>query len=374
MTHARFVGVVASLAVGVLALVVLAAGGRAAYATVPVTIDGSRVLVPRGTSVIDLVREHSVARPGSVRSAADGRVVVKGAGGPVRTLVNGGKAPLSVVLRSGDSIRTFSGADMIEPVVDETRTVDAPPRTIGEGPQTTILVGGDPGLERLRRGAVSGDLLECEMIAEPRPGLVRRTPSPGSRIVALTFDDGPWPKQTQAVLRILAEKNVPATFFMLGTRVHRAPDVAREVVEAGHTIGNHTWWHPRLDTMTTETIVREVAGANKVIRDATGVSPRWFRPPGGRYDERVTDELARVGMRQALWTVDPRDWRDGATADDIVKRVLEDVRPGAIVVLHDGGGDRGETIEALPRLIDALREQGYQFVTLDEMERVKDSW
>jgi peptidoglycan/xylan/chitin deacetylase (PgdA/CDA1 family) len=292
----------------------------------------------------------------------------------VTALIDGEPADGSVVVEGGEQVSTTSGADVVEPIVEETRTVEATPTVIGDGPVTTIVAPGDDGLERRVLGAVSGDVFAVETVRAPRPGIVRRAPLPGARTIALTFDDGPWPQQTAEVLRILAEKSVPATFFMLGSRVQIAPDLARSVVQAGHVVGNHSYWHPRLDTVPDERIVREIAGANKVIKSATGVRPRWFRAPGGHLDRRVLRFLGSEKMNSALWTIDPQDWRDDATADTIAGQVLVAARPGGIVVLHDGGGDQSATIEALPRIIDGLRAQGYEFVTLDEMRPVKGTW
>ncbi len=352
----------------------LVATAHAARETIPVVINGSRVAVRRGSCVRDLVREYSDARPGDLVAVTDRRVIEAGAGEPVRAVVDDGVAALTDTVESGARLWTVPGADVVEPVVVETRTVEVAPREIGEGPIATVIAEGAAGIEVRTLGAVSHDIVETETIAVPQPGLVRRAPQPGSRVIALTFDDGPWPRQTEEVLGILAEKNVPATFFMLGSRVSRSPEIARLVVDAGHVVGNHTWWHPHLCDVSRERIVREIAGTSKVIEAATGVRPQWFRPPAGSLDDRVTAELQREGMRAALWTIDPRDWCEDATAAEIVAHVTAAARPGSIVVLHDGGGDQSATIAALPALIDTLRAQGYQFVTLEEMASVRASW
>jgi peptidoglycan/xylan/chitin deacetylase (PgdA/CDA1 family) len=372
--RADVIAIAVRSAAGTAVLVALAVGAHSAYATVPVVIDGSRVTVPRGTEVRDLVREYSGAHAGDLLSAADLRVVAKGAGRPVTALVNGTAAPSSAIVERGDTVSTSSGADLVESLVEETRTVDASPKVIGDGPVATIVAPGDAGVELCVRGAVSGDVFAVETVREARPAVVRRSPLPGTRVVALTFDDGPWPRQTAEVLKILADKGVPATFFMVGSCVKVAPGLARAVAEEGHVIGSHTFWHPHLDTLPTERVVREISAGSHAIKEATGVTPYWFRAPAGRLDARVMNAVSGAGMRSALWTVDPQDWRDSRTADDIVAQVVGAVHPGAIVVLHDGGGDQTETIKALPRIIDALRAQGYQFVTLDDLDFVKSAW
>ena len=370
--HAAELGLTAFLLAAV--VTTLAVAGHRAYATVPVTVDGQTVVVPRGTPIEVVVAQYSRATPGDLLSAADKRVVRRGAGEPVTALVNGGAAQSSAVLRTGDRVRTVSGADVVEPVVVETRTVEVPPRYIGDGPLATVVAAGDPGIEVQERGAVSGDVLATQTIASPRPGIVRRAPLPGSAVVALTFDDGPWPGQTERVLAVLEQKSVPATFFMLGHRVKQSGALARAGVDAGHTVGNHTDRHPPHDRIEIQHAEREIVSTSDVIAGATGARPRWFRPPGGRLDERSRAIVERSGMSVALWTADPQDWREATSAEEITQRVVSAVRPGAVVLLHDGGGDQSAMIEALPSIIDELRARGYEFVTLDEMPSVRSRW
>ena len=174
--------------------------------------------------------------------------------------------------------------------------------------------------------------------------------------------------------KILADRNVPATFFMLGSCVDKRPAVARAVVQAGHAVGNHTYRHTRLDATTPTTAEWEIRATNWAIQQATGARPHWLRAPGGRLEGPAAAYISASGMASALWTVDPQDWRKEATSAGIADTVIRSVRPGAIVVLHDGGGDRSATIAALPVIIDRLRAAGYEFVTLDEMPAVRATW
>lgn len=355
---------------GVLAVAVamgLAAVAHRAYATVSVTVDDSPVVARRGATVGDLAARFSTARAGDVRSAVERRVIEAGGGRPVVLVVNGSVADATAEAHAGDRIRAYSGTDVVERVIVETRTVEPPTRVLGTGPVQRVIFEGEPGVEVAAIGAASGEVVSVTTVASPTPRVVRRYPLPGARVVALTFDDGPWPRQTDAVLAILAEKNVPATFFMLGSRVKVAPDVARRVVEAGHLVGNHTYRHARADKTSLEAMRSEVRLANDEIRRVTGIAPHWFRPAGGHLTPAFERELKRRGMRVALWNVDPEDWRDGATADEIARRVLASARPGGIILLHDGGGNQDAMIAALPRIIDGLRAAGYGFVTLDEL-------
>ena len=191
----------------------IVATAHAARETIPVVINGSRVAVRRGSCVRDLVREYSDARPGDLVAVTDRRVIEAGAGEPVRAVLDDDVVAFTDTVESGARLWTVPGADVVEPVVVETCTVEVAPREIGEGPIATVITEGAVGIEVRTLGAVSHDIVETETIAVPQPGLVRRAPQPGSRVIALTFDDGPWPRQTEEILGILAEKNAPATFF-----------------------------------------------------------------------------------------------------------------------------------------------------------------
>lgn len=365
---------IARLAAVAIAFVGVAAMAHQGFMTVPVSVNGKRVAVRAGTTVAEVATASAGVHPGNILGALDQRVVATGAGGPMTVLVNGRAADRTERVRFGDTLQAFSGADIVEEVTVATRTVEAERRVIGSGPVERVITPGAAGVVRVTVGTVSGDVVATETVIAGQPAVVRRVPESGAAVVALTFDDGPWPRQTRAILDVLAEKDVPATFFMLGSRVKATPALARQVAQEGHAIGNHTYRHVRLDTATPEQVHSEIAVTNKAIAAATGVTPVWFRAPGGRLSPGVFAELKRVGMRSALWTVDPQDWRGGARADGIARAVIAGTRPGSVILLHDGGGDRSETIKALPMIIDGLRERGYQFVTLEEMEKVKASW
>jgi chitin deacetylase len=226
----------------------------------------------------------------------------------------------------------------------------------------------------LKVGTVSGDVVATETVVAATPALVRHAPAPGSNVVALTFDDGPWPGQTEAVLSILEQRSVPATFFMLGMRVERAPELARAAANAGHLIGNHTYWHVNLSQAQPDIATWEIEGTNQLIQSITGVRPTWIRAPGGYLGGPAQAYMAQLGMRHALWTVDPQDWHESATPEQLAWAVISAARPNAVIVLHDGGGNQANTIAALPMIIDGLRAYGYEFVTLDELPEVRAAW
>jgi peptidoglycan/xylan/chitin deacetylase (PgdA/CDA1 family) len=181
--------------------------------------------------------------------------------------------------------------------------------------------------------------------------------------VALTIDDGPHPAWTPEVLRLLERHQVPATFCLIGNQVLGHEALARSVVEAGHQIANHTWSHPaQLATMSPEHVREELDRAQEKIHETTGRTPTIFRAPGGACSPAVFAEAARAGMTPVNWDRDPRDWtRPGTSA--ITDRLLA-ARAGDILLCHDGGGDRSQTLAALRTVIPALQSRGLRFVVL----------
>ena len=172
--------------------------------------------------------------------------------------------------------------------------------------------------------------------------------------VYLTFDDGPHATWTPKVLAILRKYAVRAVFFEVGQNIALAPSVTRSLRSAGMLIGNHTWSHPNLTLLSTASVTSQL---NR-METALGYRPRCVRPPYGATNDRIRSIIAARGQRHILWTVDPRDWsRPGTTT--IVNRVLAGVRDGSRVLLHDGGGDRSQTVAALDLLVPQLRARGF---------------
>jgi peptidoglycan/xylan/chitin deacetylase (PgdA/CDA1 family) len=172
--------------------------------------------------------------------------------------------------------------------------------------------------------------------------------------VYLTFDDGPHPTYTPQVLSLLRKYGVKAVFFEIGQNISNYPSITRNLRSYGMKIGNHTWSHPDLTTLSSSSVTWQL---NK-MESALGYRPRCVRPPYGAYNSRIATIIADRGQRLILWTVDPRDWsRPGTTT--IVNRVLANVRDGSRILLHDGGGNRSQTVAAVDILIPKLRARGY---------------
>lgn len=188
--------------------------------------------------------------------------------------------------------------------------------------------------------------------------------NPGEKLVALTFDDGPWENYTEQVLNILRQNNIKATFFWIGLHIQKHPELARKVAAEGHAIGNHTWTHP-LNNLDTFTAAQEVGNTAKLIYETTGLHTTLLRPPGGNLNGQLAPYAQQQKDTIVLWSVESSDYY--VSAPLIIDNVLSNVHPGGIVLMHDGGGDRSATVQALPQIISALRSQGYTFVTVPEL-------
>lgn len=209
---------------------------------------------------------------------------------------------------------------------------------------------------------------------EPEPAPAAETaPAPrpahgeaGEPVVYLTFDDGPHPVWTPLVLDTLARHGAVATFFLLGQNASVYPRLVARLVDAGHDVENHTFDHASLDRMDREAFIAEVRDTDRAILVAAGERAEpiaCLRPPYGAVDERTRDLAAELGKTVALWSVDPQDWRLPG-AEQIASHLLANVRPGAILLLHDGGGNREQTVAALETVLTELAARGYAFALL----------
>ncbi len=188
----------------------------------------------------------------------------------------------------------------------------------------------------------------------------------GGDTVALTFDDGPHPSQTDRILAILDKYGVKATFFEIGRNVRLYPDVTARVAAAGHEIANHTDSHVYLRGKGADFVKGEITAADAAIIDACGIRTRFVRPPGGIYDKTAVDTAGSLGKTAVLWSIDTNDWAHRSCAR-ITDEILNGVRGGDIILMHDYVTGECHTCEALEIVIPELLSRGYKFVTLSEM-------
>lgn len=187
------------------------------------------------------------------------------------------------------------------------------------------------------------------------------------KIVALTFDDGPSP-YTEQILQTLEEKEVRATFFLIGQQVEKFPILAKQIQDAGHGIGGHSYDWETLAFKKWKTVEQKLNRMDATFAQAGITNVTLFRPPNGLLSLGQKKKIGTRGFEVVLGDVVPGDWKE-IDAETICERVLKKVRAGSIIVLHDGGGDRSETAKALPMIIDLLEEQGYSFLTVRELIR-----
>ncbi|KIL46413.1 polysaccharide deacetylase family protein [Jeotgalibacillus campisalis] len=185
--------------------------------------------------------------------------------------------------------------------------------------------------------------------------------------IALTFDDGPDKMITPQILDILKEKGVPATFFVVGEQVSYYPQLAKRMVEEGHTIANHTWDHPELSKLYTSQVIQQITSTNEIVEKITGVKANLFRPPYGDYTSADALVFDKLGFKNILWSVDTIDY-SGKSAEEILTIVQRDKSPGGIILQHNFQSSKLQgTVDALPQMIDQLREEGYELVTIDRL-------
>ena len=318
-----------------------------------VTAGGRIVHVPAGTTLGEAASMLGLRPRAGDLLDVDGKVLRRGAV-PGSLVLNGRAAVPSTRLHDGDRLAVADGHDRTESL---TREIVSTAEGIPGEPQFTLSR--RSGSLVVLRGALSRRLVAVHF----RPSGNRITVQ---RAVALTFDDGPSPQYTARVLTILRRLHVPATFFVVGYLAEEYPSLVRRELEAGMSVGNHSYNHPEVPPfgeLPRQLIDAEIALGGDGLKPL-GAQPRLFRPPGGSSSPAVIGAAEALGQRVVLWSVDPTDWQPGVRARQIVRRVLQAVRPGSIVILHDGGGDRSATIAALPAIVRGIRHRGLRLVAI----------
>ncbi|MDH6223233.1 peptidoglycan/xylan/chitin deacetylase (PgdA/CDA1 family) [Streptomyces sp. MJP52] len=266
-------------------------------------------------------------------------------------------------LIAGASALAAAGTAGVTSLFSSTETPSA-----GAAGGTSGRAAGIPGSPGGARSPVSSSyrLSPVAGFAAP-PGRPARTPvrdEPFLRVgglgrtVVLTFDDGPDPRYTPQVLKTLREHRIHAMFFVCGNMAKAHPDLVRQMTEEGHVVGNHTWSHPLLTRLPRSAVRGEMERTSEIVERTCGARPAWFRAPYGAWNRDAYRFGAELGMEPMAWTVDTLDWRTpGAGA--IAARVEEQASPGAVVLSHDAGGNRSQSVQALRRYLPRLLDEGY---------------
>ena len=370
---------VTPLIVGVVAVVVvLAAIGWFAWSNIPIslTVNGQSVSLPRNTTLATLVEKgYASPTPGNLL-AVDGSVLEEGGGSALSATVNGVETTdENLRLNDGEVIQIENGVDETEPYTSSKAPINAPVTIEGVGAMHVYTSAGAQGESEVRVGDISG-LSSTVVLQEAQPAVVTRynIDTGGEKVIALTFDDGPWPDSTNAILDTLAQYNAKATFFTIGQQISGGNfDSIKRAASEGHQISTHTWDHAAgsgrgvdLGHMTAEERINEVQQGYAAIAAATDAPVSTeFRSPGGNFNEETASILMPYVSAEVGWNIDTEDWRRPGT-QAIVNQLLR-AKPGYIILMHDGGGTRSQTVEALQQALPVLAEQGYRFVTVNEL-------
>ncbi|WOX20733.1 polysaccharide deacetylase family protein [Streptomyces sp. HUAS YS2] len=239
----------------------------------------------------------------------------------------------------------------------------APPRSAP--PPAGAPAAGAPAAARLKPSAYRLQPMTAAAPPAYRRALppVRHRPflqmSGVGRSMVLTFDDGPDPRYTPEILRTLRKYDCRAMFFVCGEMAVENRDLLREMADDGHVVGNHSWSHPLIPKLSPSRIRDELGGTSEVVEKTLGAAPLWYRAPYGAWNRLSFEIGAELGMEPLAWTVDTLDWKEPGT-DSIVRRVLDGAAPGVVVLSHDAGGNRSQSVAALKTYLPELLDAGYR--------------
>lgn len=344
---------------------------------VEVTLNGDQVTISGAERSVGGLLDNNVVSvtPGNY-VAVDGSTIRQGEGTRCTAKVNGNDTDdMGMHLNGGDKIEISNGTDITEPYTDsEPQTLPHKTELKGVGAVHLYSNNAQDGEQVTRTGKESG-IASTVTIKEPVDNIVQyyNVNSNGDKVIALTFDDGPWDKQTDEILDILEQNDAKATFFTVGQCISGHEKELQRAASMGCEIGTHTWDHAEgsgegvsLIKMSTDERKQEVQKGLEAIKNATGQEASTiFRCPGGNFDTSVATDLEGIVTAEIGWNVDTTDWKKPGA--DVIAQRIQSAGPGNIILMHDGGGDRSQTIEGLRQALPKLKEQGYSFITVQEL-------
>ena len=370
--------------VGIVVVAVIVITGIVMWSTrsVDLTLNGKQASVRVGSTVEQIIAKQGLTPATGNLISVSGNKLEDGGGYPYLVKVSGdeldGTATAAYRAKAGDDLSIEDGRD---------RTEDYDVQTVTEQPK--LEMGGDAwgnisyvsqwpkaGSYEMRTGKASGETARGDTLQETQNAVVsihQIKPSDSSKkLVALTFDDGPAEKYTEAYLDILNKYGIHATFFNLGQNIEEYPDLSKKIVEQGSEVMSHTYQHQQLSKLDAQALQQEFSSTFAAIKDKVGVDTTSFRPPYGDFTEKAWLNSGGEASVSVLWNQDSLDWkRPGASA--IVTNALKGITSGSIILMHDGGGPRDQDVQALPQIIETLQGQGYEFVTVSELMQSDDS-
>ncbi|MGI6755831.1 MAG: polysaccharide deacetylase family protein [Atopobiaceae bacterium] len=341
--------------------------------SVPLTVDGNSTNITIGSTLDKVMTDNQVAVSAGNLVSINGDVLQDGGGDGYEVTIDGQDIPFTEAgtyrIKGGESITFANGNDICEDY-DVTSTQDVQPKLSMEGKNGIVFYvaqWGKPGKIETRVGKTSGQTAEVA-VNEVQDCIVKRAsvkPANDEKLVALTFDDGPSSEYTNKYLDILDQYGIKATFFMLGPEIKNSPDIVKRIVESGNQAASHTWHHKQLSSLEAADIQSELKDTFDELA-ANGVQSTTLRPPYGSINSNVWLNSEGMLTSAIIWTHDTEDWKRPG-ADTIVSKATGGMYPGSIILMHDGGGNRDQDVEALPRIIEAWQDAGYRFVTVSEL-------
>lgn len=344
---------------------------------VEITLNGDQVTISGAERSVGGLLDNNVVSvtPGNY-VAVDGSTIRQGEGTRCTAKVNGNDTDdMGMHLNGGDKIEISNGTDITEPYTDsEPQTLPHKTELKGVGAVHLYSNNAQDGEQVTRTGKESG-ITATVTTKEPVDNIVQyyNVNSNGDKVIALTFDDGPWDKQTDEILDILEQNDAKATFFTVGQCISGHEKELQRAASMGCEIGTHTWDHAEgsgegvsLIKMSTDERKQEVQKGLEAIKNATGQEASTiFRCPGGNFDTSVATDLEGIVTAEIGWNVDTTDWKKPGA--DVIAQRIQSAGPGNIILMHDGGGDRSQSIEGLRQALPKLKEQGYSFITVQEL-------
>jgi peptidoglycan-N-acetylglucosamine deacetylase len=324
------------------------------YRPLSLTLNGTRQFVPYGASVSQAARAAGLPTVTGSLLDVTGGVLKAGGGQPAVFLLNRQVSGPEARLHRGDELWVVPGGNAVEPFAERAQLLAADLSGGGAPPGTV-------GIRRVQEGRVSGKTnVEISQTLPSAPSGVK------PKRMALTFDDGPWPTTTAAILSTLKAHGARATFFVLGNLVRQHPDLIRRELDQDCEIGLHTWNHTDVTHLGASAIRADLGRCEQYLRGLIPEPVRLMRPPYGAINAAARGAIESLGYRVVLWTADTNDWkRPGANV--VCQRILAGARNGAVVLCHDGGGPREGTVAAVQRAVPTLQERGYELVTVSEL-------
>lgn len=369
------------VAIGVMAVLIIAIGIGVFFVLNPptfdITVNGAKHTVSNGTTIDKLIDDGLASPTAGNLLAVDASVITEGGGDRFAATINGNATnDGSKKVKKGDAIDIQNGADVTEDY--DSSTEEIPYERVEDNNYWNgslhVYIDGQNGVRTTKTGKVSGKTVTEDTTPAVNEEYKIYTANTGDdKVIALTFDDGPWKDTTAEILDVLKENDAHATFFTIGKQIGDHSDVVKRAHDEGHEICTHTWDHAagsgqgvNLTYMTADEQIQEVQKGFQAIKDAIGEDPvRIMRAPGGNFKGDIVWTLQPYIDAEIGWNVDTEDWRRPG-ADTIASRIMK-AKPGSVILMHDGGGDRSQTVEALKKALPQLKQEGYRFVTISEL-------